>query len=44
MDAQAYEQERLGERFTIKAFNNTIVKSGGIPMETLQEHLEAQVN
>jgi uncharacterized protein (DUF885 family) len=42
VDAQEYEQERLGEHFTIKGFNNAIVESGGIPMQTLQEYLAAQ--
>jgi len=37
------EQARLGEHFSIKAFNNAVVDSGGIPMEMVGEYLEAEL-
>ncbi len=40
-DALRGERERLGERFSIKAFNNAVVDSGGIPMDTVGEYLGA---
>jgi uncharacterized protein (DUF885 family) len=33
------EQARLGDAFSLKAFNNAVINSGGIPMEMLGEHL-----
>ena len=40
-DAYRREQARLGDAFSIKAVNNAVVDSGGIPMEMLAEYLEA---
>ena len=41
-DALRGEQARLGERFSIKAFNNAVVDSGGIPMEMVGEYLATE--
>jgi uncharacterized protein (DUF885 family) len=38
---EAYERERarVGDAFSLKAVNNAVVDSGGIPMEMLEEYL-----
>ena len=36
------EKARLGEEFQLKAFNDAIVQSGGMPLEMLEEYLEEE--
>jgi uncharacterized protein (DUF885 family) len=40
-DVYRHELERLGDDFDLKAFNNAVLASGGIPMDMLGEYLEA---
>jgi len=36
------EQLRLGESFAVRDFNNRVLASGGIPLETINEYLSSQ--
>ena len=36
-------EERLGDRFELKAFHNTVLGSGSVPLETLDRLVDGYV-
>lgn len=43
-ELRARAEETLGDRFDVRAFHEVVLRDGGIPLSTLQEHVQAWID